>query len=583
MTTFHLLTPSASRLLDIPTKRGLRVHGSVKLPGFVYGSCRHSNLTDGPVHFIKIDDSNSGITSYETTHLAELADFHTPNLDCLVFGAGFLWTVFTDGSNTFVARVDPTSLACTITEFAISSLPSAAGGVSTCDGEFLYLGCLHTAVPSQIGLHRIRLSDMSHSLLGNASWSANAVDIFPHSSVADAEHVYFSFPQVGAPSYLIKADKTTGELLGKIQIPTSTDDMCHWTSPSGVGWLFLGWEVRGATDFGFGMNVGAIAVRKSDLAVFFLPKLGPEDNDAVISYGSLVFGNHLLDTKTNNHTYVIDLTAAAPSTWATSMSTEQKGLVIAKDITWDLPGGWTSGGNSNNRIPNEVLADEEGVFHFFAWPSAGGGAGGDALPGLDAASGYFRATIPGLVAVPPTVSSLIPTGSGAADAVLRGVVESNEGGTVVETGFEADSFTPPTTKHTTTITPQIGTFSKTITPSGGGSTFYVRAYATSNMGTGKGEIIQYSTPIATSRGFTGTIRTPDDAPVADATVYIVDAATGDVIATAVTDSSGVYSITHATIEDFLRTTKAYHLFAAAVIGGSNRRALSKTSRAAIPF
>lgn len=602
MTDFLNLTPLATRVLNDVDKRACRVHGCVKLPGFVFGSTRIVSGVAGEddVSFLKIDDSDETVSAYQVAQMLVHPDANeaVDSLDCMVFAQGYLWVpcaiLRDDGSgisfdpaisSPAFLRIDPNDITQQTyfeNTIAATAVVEMMNGNAVCtDGEYIYhVQCSQAGFESTSGLYRFRIATETFDLIGTASFGEfTHPGKSCHAAVVDEDYVFASMSTVGDPAYLVKVDKRTGEFVGRVQIPQATDDMVQWVHPeTGVKWLFLGWEVTEG-NFGYGQNIGAIAVRKGDLAVFYLPKLGPEDNDTVTSYASLVFGDLLFDTKTNNHTYVIDLLAVDPSLWSTTMSPAQMASIVAKDITYDFPGAFFAGGNTNGRIPNEMMMDAEGVMHFFCWSSHGGFIG-DNPPSVDTTSGYMRVIIPGVSAVPPDIVTLFPTGVGADGLTLRGFVDSDAGGTMVESGFFFDATSPPTTEYPSDLVPSAGQFTRTITP--GPGTYFVQAFGVSSQGEAAADILQVTIPLEANRGFSGTAAYSDGAPAVGVSVYIIDTDTDEVVHVLTTDAQGNYSLSESDEIDMLRPDKRYHLFAA-LPGETSQRALSKTSRSPVPF
>jgi hypothetical protein len=199
-----------------------------------------------------------------------------------------------------------------------------------------------------------------------------------HSAVIDEEYLYIAFSTnfeysteyAVSESELHKIRKSDMTAAGWCKIPKSTDDMSQT-----ITHIFGGIEhITGVDPSACGYLWGSYAVRKSDMVILGLPQLHQSDTVPAQSYGSLIFGNYMIDIKVNKIAYVIDLSDA--NNWS---PTEQIGrrLLKAYNYTW--------GGVALNLIPNEMLLSEAGDFFAFLWGSPSDIMKVD-LPGLN----YFK-------------------------------------------------------------------------------------------------------------------------------------------------------------------------------------------------
>jgi hypothetical protein len=183
-----------------------------------------------------------------------------------------------------------------------------------------------------------------------------------HSSCCDAEYLYLSFTTQNGTDisgYYVPLDISTHEAhkvrksdmtpAGWCKIPQSTDDMAQNATH-----LFYGIEVQPTADprtFGYGW--GAYAVRKSDMRLTALPRLHSLDVPPLTtSYGSIIFGDYLLDIKTNRTIYVIDITDV--DNWSIN---EPIGNRTVAAYSYD------------GLIINELLLSSDNTFYGFGWSS----------------------------------------------------------------------------------------------------------------------------------------------------------------------------------------------------------------------
>lgn len=305
-----------------------------------------------------------------------------------------------------------------------------------------------------------------------------------HSAQADGEFLYLSFTTTLNSGYfpdfmhegkgiceihaVRKSDMTPH---GWSYIPISTDDMCQT-----IDWLFFGVEVLSNTNINtYGYGWGAYAIKKSDLIsidhsngyfdiVKGLPRLHITDNPPYSqSYASLIFGNYLLDFKTNKHIYVIDKSEAED--WS---PTENVGQRLLKVLKLNIGGSLNYPG-----IINEALLDEAGNFHSFLWNDP---------------SGVVKYSISGLsFFLAPTVQTLSAVIE-EKNATLRGFIINENGKPVTETGFEYGiSSDPDTWNLSIESAGKSSEFSAMLTDLKSG-TYYFRAYAINEEGTGYGSV-----------------------------------------------------------------------------------------------
>lgn len=314
---------------------------------------------------------------------------------------------------------------------------------------------------------------------------------FIHSGQADGEYLYLSHTSTQNsgyyPDFMVegkgicelqvvrKSDMTPA---GWCFIPRSTDDMCQT-----IDWLFFGIEVLpGDNPDTYGYGWGAYSVKKSDVigidhssgyvdVVKGLPPL--HDTDYVPgttlnmqSYASLIFGNYLLDFKTNKVLYILDISDV--ENWSLD---EPIGNRTLKAIKFNIGGTLNYEG-----IANEALIDETGVFHSFLWKTP---------------SGIFKYEISGLsFFLPPTMQTL-PAVVNGESATLSGYILNDNGKEVTESGIELSDSSDPGTFiqfEYTGKSPSYDILFENLES----KTYYFRAYAINEEGTGYGEIKQFT-------------------------------------------------------------------------------------------
>lgn len=290
-----------------------------------------------------------------------------------------------------------------------------------------------------------------------------------HSAVTDDEFLYINYTSEGPGSSsgynkslgisvheshkIRKSDMTPA---GYATIPKSTDDCCQTETH-----IFHGIEVQPAADpntYGYGW--GAFAVRKSDMAVLGIKRLHETDNPpSITSYASLIFGNYLIDSKTNKKIYVLDISNV--DNWSLDDPAGTYTLAVFD---------YSSAPGVNGVINEIVLAD-----HFIgtSWDHNGQIVQFD-LPGYN----FF-------------IAPIVETRFAIIDETtvnLRGWISNTGSQEIIQRGFEygVSSESLNQTEYSLSI---INEFSVEITLSPG--TYYYRAFATNSEGTGYGEITSF--------------------------------------------------------------------------------------------
>lgn len=303
-----------------------------------------------------------------------------------------------------------------------------------------------------------------------------------HSAVVDANYLYLSYvtgpssgydPEslLGGVHELHVVNKNTMTAAGWCYIPKSTDDMTQTATH-----LFFGIEVQDAANTAtYGYGWGAYAIKKSDVisinhssgyldVVKGLPYLHPtmDESPKYQSYASLIFGDYLLDFKTNKKIFILDITDV--DNWSVNEAPGAR-LIGVFNLTVNntaLPG-----------VVNEAAVDPSGKFHGFVWKNPSGAISWD-LPEINPFA-------------EPTVNTLAAEVDGL-NVTLNGYVLNENGQPVTNRGFAYGTTDNPAEWLPGDVI-DIGTeglFEATEQFDPG--TYYYRAYATNSEGTGYGTV-----------------------------------------------------------------------------------------------
>lgn len=317
-----------------------------------------------------------------------------------------------------------------------------------------------------------------------------------HAALVDSEYLYLAFvtgdnsgyePELGIDGiheiHVIKKSDMTPA--GWSYIPKCTDDMTQT-----VTHLFFGIEVQAdANPNTYGYGWGTYAIKKLDIinidhslgytdVVKALPPLHETDDPPSIqSYASLIFGNYLLDFRTNKKVYILDITNV--DNWSLNEGVGKR-TIKAVDFTVD-------GGNYDGII-NEAVLDETETFHSFLWKTVSGAIKYQ-IPGLS----FFKV---------PTVNTLNAEVD-KSNVFLNGFILDENGKPVTEKGFEFGNNNDPDTW--TDIIMGEGDYSfDTLLSDLEDGTYYYRAYAINEIGAGYGEVISFTIQSNFIIGYIGT-------------------------------------------------------------------------------
>lgn len=202
------------------------------------------------------------------------------------------------------------------------------------------------------------------------------------------------------------------------------------------------------------------------MRVTMIRKLHETDLPDVNSYASLIFGNYLIDLKTNSHIYALDI--SDPDSW----NDDDRGAHTLKVYKTFKPDGTTI----TDPI-NEVFLTESGKFVGFGWAPTSYAVSFD-LPGLD----YFAE---------PTVITDDATIVGDTGVSLSGYITSTGGKAVSEVGVIIGQAADLSDGTPFPVTPVTTEFEKAFSDLDFG-TYYFRTYAINAEGTGYGEIKSFT-------------------------------------------------------------------------------------------
>lgn len=381
------------------------------------------------------------------------------------------------------------------------------------------------------------------------NWPATAKGNI-HSYVSDGNYVYAEFATgsemdeetLENEPELHKILKSDMSPAGWARIPKSTDD-----ATQDQKYIFCGIEVQTSDTNIMGYEWGCVAVRKADMEVFALNKLHKTDlhRDSganVQSYASTVFGNYLIDLKTNKIGYVIDISNveswdfidqfAPPGSWPINTKIGQytvKAFQLYK--------------NEDTAIletPNEITIDSVQRFHSFGWPYN--------LNNTVSSAFSFKINDV-LFLAEPTMDTLGVTDVTETEARLSGYIINDNGKAITEVGFEFGITADPA-QWTDSIVSAINTnYEALIENLTAGTVYFYRAYGVNSIGKGYGIVRSFQTPgISSVYGIEGSA-VFNALPEADAKVTLINSDKDTIEAIDRTDFNGNYSFIDLDIND----------------------------------
>jgi hypothetical protein len=385
------IVPEADILLNKTNAESWLVHGSCIYNGYIYGVPRVTPYTwagHNAICKINISDYSDYSAVCMQNSLSQDVGYGEQIVPC----GNYLYASVSNPNSSVeggVLKIDPDTLVHT----GLGLRLVVPDGLDS-DGIFLY--CSRNAIvqkvnPNTLEVFTCTIPDASYNDstfvsppshyssvlygdfsygLGGASHAVLVDDIYIWLNVV-TPYVLQAGNQYGSqPSYYLamtrlhKIRKSDMTYIGYANVAQVTDDMGQDDN-----YIYLGHEPAGALCYGY--TWGTSAVRKSDLAVFSLPKLASSDTTTVTSFGVLRVGNRLINIKTNNHLYTIDITD--PSQW--SLGSDPNDFVLS-DYTIN---------DSFSPFPhNELLIDSNNKFHSFLWcPASAAGLRRLVIPGFN--------------------------------------------------------------------------------------------------------------------------------------------------------------------------------------------------------
>lgn len=455
-------------LLQAGLNIGSYVHGSILVGDYLYGTSRGANDSNSPYNSLvkALASDVNQFTLYPI--LVSDVGFGENKMDSVVKIGNYLYSVAVVAD--FIYMIVWNLLTDDYQSYFIGN-GYAYGAPSCADETYIY-------IYMENYYHKINPAVFNSVNKFNTSslWDTQAVKLalvntlpnvgYPHTMCVDATHLYVGVGSGGnndLEKELQKIDKATMTLSGYAGVAKMTDDMCQTATH-----LFLGIEHGGST--GVGYNVGCIAIRKSDLRVTKTRKLHTTDTASVVSYASLIFGNYLIDSKTNSHIYALDISGV--DTW----NNDDIGAHTLKAYRMLKPDG------SAATLPiNEVVLPDNGIFAGFGWGMTSYIAQFN-LTGLD----YFSEP-----AVTTDDSAMIDDDS----VSLSGTIVTNGGKTVTACGIIIGQELALSDGIAFPVAPVVNQFEQVINNLGIG-TYYWRAYATNSEGTGYGAIETFEVTVS---------------------------------------------------------------------------------------
>jgi hypothetical protein len=422
------------------------VHGSLISGGYIWGSSRWGN---GGKSIVKINMSNLDDVSYINTIHPTLGQT-IQNIEQMVRVGNYIYCI---GDPSVLIQIN--AITNTYKVFTIPNLYGRLIFIYQGDGGLIKCRAIDLESPTLQNGAAIPYIDAVKYSSHHDGWNKVV-----HSAVIDDNYIYGSYTtgiySAEKPFYLTKVNKNTLQLEGWIAIPQSTDDMTQNDE-----YLYFGIELQPtASKDEFGYGWGAYAVRKSDLALFGVNKLGIADNPPyTASYASLFFGKTLLDSKTNNRIYVLN----TENTESWSLGWDHAPIV--RDYSYTIPG---------IGVINELLLNyDTQTFYGFVW-TVNNGAKASGLVSFKLPDIVFK-SIPVVSGVDPLV--IVPN----SQYTLRASIDDTGNDAITSAGFlfgnSADNLT-----ENLSVTTSLGSKSATLNITDG-KTKYYRFYATNSEGT----------------------------------------------------------------------------------------------------
>jgi hypothetical protein len=511
-TQFGNINPEDEIALNKSNAESWLVHGSLFYNGYIYGVPRvnpYMSFGHNALCKIKADDYSDYISVCMKNALGDDLFYGEQIVEC----GGYLYV---SGIFTGLLRIDPDTLA------HVQINTAQLDGMNT-DGIYLYFqsgGRTISKYDPIMGIYAYcTIPDASYNDIDGGGTGVSA-----HSILIDDTYIWLnclvSYGGLNYSSRIHKIQKSNMTYVGYAIVAQTTDDMGQDDN-----YVFCGHEPADVSCYGY--TWGTSAVRKSDLAVFVLPKLSTSDTMGNISYASLRFGNYLFDCKINNHLYIIDITD--PSTWTIESNPNN---FVLYDYTITDP--------YNSYPHNEIVMDNDGKFHEFTW-----------CPNI--AAYLRRIIISGLNFISaPELNTVGANGITASFATLNGYIRASGGREIIACGFEWGTTSEIYDHNVSVPAVPAGSFSLLIENLTPGQTYYYRSYASNSIGTtysNESSFTVLSNAIIPS--ILGSV-TKDSAVVQGATIFLVNVGSGQFVAKKLSNGNGRFAFTN------LLITSKYH-------------------------
>ena len=451
-------------LLDAFPNTASYIHGTVLIGDYLYGSSRGGSSTQ---EFPIVKALASDVAQFQLFPIKTTEVGGAFNMDSLVNIGDKLYTVAMEYVYQKIYMIVFDLITNNFQSYYIGD-GQTIGAPSCTDGTHIYVW-----LPDPSRLCKIDPTIFNSTEKYNVSnkWPLNSLDVaitiankYPHAMTVDSGHIYIGMRPTNdvATGGVVKVNKYSMLIDSQISAPPTTDDMCQTATH-----IFIGVESRNSTTSGY--NIGCFAVRKSDLRLTQLRKLHTSDTTNVGSYASLIFGDYLIDIKTNSRIYALDISNV--DNW----DNDDVGAHTLKVYRMLQPDGVTL-----TKPINEVYLTESGEFVGFAWDVFSYVTSFN-LPGLN----YFAE---------PTVITDEAVIIGDTGASLSGYITSTGGKTVTAVGVILGQASDLSDGVDYPVTPVTTEFEKAFNDLEYG-TYYFRAYATNAEGTGYGEIKSFALEI----------------------------------------------------------------------------------------
>jgi hypothetical protein len=418
-----------------------------------------------------------------------------------------------------------------------------------CDGNFLYLPD-YVYSYNQFRLYVVDVTgskgiagrtDIWNLIIPQADFTG--INGVVHSMVVDSENLYISLGSglAGASSngsLLIKVSligETRGTIIGIAHIAQATDDMTQDSM-----YCFIGCESQQVNDRG--ASWGAAAIRKSDMAIFALPRLNATDcpfsadGFPIVSYASCIFGNYHFEGKTNGQIYVIDqshpdhwLTPNIDGTLPTSNDFyESQQALLDDQVMGDFRCKYQNGNYAD--YPNELMVDGDGYMHVTFWENP---------------ASICKYLIPDFSLVSaPTVQTAAATEITSSFATLNGFILATGNQIITDCGFyygtDPDALNTQVHANVVQNTNAVNFLLENLNPT---TTYYFKFYAVNSQGEDIGDVMSFTTLIYVAVPvILGTV-VKDSIPVQGVTVFLVNVKSGQYIKKKTTNINGRFSFT----------------------------------------